>query len=374
MPIGKPPRSFTRRREITRCRSMWQVWLFGCAQAVLIVGSTASCGASPSCSSLIPEMKRRHIPEAAVATFDHEEVKSIFCSTSGSDLAPDSIFEAASLSKPVFAAGVLKLVQQQRLDLDRPLTEYLSHPYEHQQNPFGRGPTDTVEDARFALITARMVLSHTSGLPNWSRRAVLFLSAQPGQTWSYSGEGYVYLQHVVEAITGQPIDIFLQTEVLLPLGMTHSSFIWSPKFEGRAVPGHSTSGKVTPIAQFAQPVVSSTLYTTLGDYSRFVSALLHAEKNTPILMEELPQTQVRPDLNLSWGLGLAIEQMPHASYFHWGANPGFQSFFLFEPDTGRGVLFLTDSDNGLQLVDKLVASAVPGAHPVLRFPMLHPKD
>ncbi len=83
---------------------------------------------------------------------------------------------------------------------------------------------------------------------------------------------------------------------------------------------------------------------------------------------------VNDSIRIEWGLGLAIESAPTKSYFHWGANPGFQSFFMVQPASGRGVLFLTDSDDGLDLVDTAVAHFIPGKHPVLRFPMLHPKD
>ena len=92
-----------------------------------------------------------------------------------------------------------------KLDLDRPLMTYLPGPYRHVQNPFAPGVSDVVTDPRFGRITARMVLSHTSGLPNWSRHQPLALSSEPGTTWSYSGEGYVFLQQVVETIAGQDL-------------------------------------------------------------------------------------------------------------------------------------------------------------------------
>jgi CubicO group peptidase (beta-lactamase class C family) len=244
----------------------------------------------------------------------------------------------------------------------------------HQQNAFGQGATDTVLDPRFAKITARMALSHTAGLPNWSHRGSLAVQSGPGVKWSYSGEGYVYLQSVVETITHQSIDTFLRDRVLVPLGMLHSGFVWHTAFQAVALRGHSARGITLVPERYTKAVVSSTLYTTLGDYSRFVSRLLKNDDNLPFSLEEKKQVVVRPDLDLAWGLGLAVEDGASPSYFHWGANPGFQSFFMCQPQTGRGVLFLTNSDNGLDLVNRLVRASVPGMHPVLRFPMLHPKD
>jgi CubicO group peptidase (beta-lactamase class C family) len=160
------------------------------------------------CGHLLPHMRESHIPDVALANFAGGKVHTYYCTSQPQPLAPGAIFEAASLSKPIFAAAVLTLVQQGKLDLDRPLASYLSGPYRHEQNPFGHGPSDVVTDPRLARVTARMVLSHTSGLPNWSRHQPLSFLANPGQKWSYSGEGYVYLQHVVETITGEDLQHF----------------------------------------------------------------------------------------------------------------------------------------------------------------------
>jgi CubicO group peptidase (beta-lactamase class C family) len=341
---------------------------------LLLAVSLTACAATVTCASLKPALERSHIPDVAIAMFTRDGVRNLFCSSSGAALSPDAVFEAASLSKPVFALGVLTLVQEGKLDLDRPLATYLPHPYEHQDNPFRPGATDFVSDPRFSKITARMVLSHTSGLPNWSHQGPLQLQSDPGTRWSYSGEGYVYLQAVVETITHEPPNAFIQQRVLVPLGMVHSSFVWKSDLKDLALPGHTAAGATQRVEQYAKPVVSSTLYTTLGDYSKFVLGMLRHSTGSPFSLEEKKQVAVRPDLDLAWGLGVAIEDKASPSYFHWGANPGFQSFFMCQPKSGRGLLFLTNSDNGLDLVDKLVNASIPGPHPILRFPMLHPKD
>lgn len=329
---------------------------------------------SHTCAGLKAQMQKSHIPDVAIAIFNGGRIAASYCSLAGATLSPDAVFEAASLSKPVFAIGVLTLVNNHKLDLDRPLSSYLNHPYEHEQDPFGTGPVDIVLDPRLEQVTARMVLSHTTGLPNWSRNRPLTFLSDPGQRWSYSGEGYIYLQRVVESITGQPLNVFLQEVVLRPLRMTHSSFEWQENFSRAMLPGHTSFGALEPAEHFVHPLASSTLYTTLTDYARFVSRLLRPEPGSPFAMEEVRQVVVRPDLDLAWGLGLAVEDSSTPSFFHWGANPGFQSFFLCQSKTRRAVLFLTDSDNGLDLVDSVVERSVPGIHPSLRFPMLHPKD
>lgn len=319
-------------------------------------------------------MRQSHIPDVALADFTNGEVHTYYCTARPQPLARGAIFEAASLSKPVFAAAVLTLVGQGKLDLDRPLANYLSGPYRHEQNPFGHGPSDIVTDSRLARVTARMVLSHTSGLPNWSRNQPLSFLNDPGQRWSYSGEGYVYLQHVVETITGEDLQHFVQKAILEPLGMTQSSFVWRSDYAGKALAPHTSDGAQEESQHYATALASSTLYTSLDDYAKFVAMLLHPLPASPFALEETRQVEVNSKIRLGWGLGLALEGVPRRAYFHWGANPGFQSFFMVQPASGRGVLFFTDSDNGLDLVNVAVAKFVPGNHPALRFPMLHPKD
>jgi CubicO group peptidase (beta-lactamase class C family) len=319
-------------------------------------------------------MRQSHIPDVALASFAGGKVHTYSCTSQSQPLTPGAIFEAASLSKPIFAAAVLTLVQQGKLDLDRPLASYLSGPYRHEQNPFGHGTSDVVTDPRLASVTAHMVLSHTSGLPNWSRHQPLSFLANPGQKWSYSGEGYVYLQHVVETITGEDLQHFVQKAILDPLGMTDSSFVWRSDYAGKALAPHTSDGSQEEPEHYANALASSTLYTSLDDYAKFVAMLLHPPPGSPFAEEETKQVWVQRQIKLGWGLGLAVEDTPRKAYFHWGANPGFQSFFIVQPASGRGVLFLTDSDNGLDLVNDVVAKFLPGNHPVLRFPMLHPKD
>jgi CubicO group peptidase (beta-lactamase class C family) len=122
-----------------------------------------------------------------------------------------TVFEAASLSKPVFAYAVLKLVDSGKIDLDRPLNQYLPGNY------------DVGDDPRLSQITARHVLSHTTGFPNWRSGKTLTIHFKPGERFSYSGEGFVYLSKVIEHVTLEQFDDFMKRTVFQPLGMTSSS-------------------------------------------------------------------------------------------------------------------------------------------------------
>src|SRR5581483_1210990 len=130
-----------------------------------------------------------------------------------------TVFEAASLSKPLFTYGVMRLQHEGLLDLDTPLTRYMpGHEF--------------CADPRLDRVTARMVLCHMTGWPNWRRqgRSLKFKKA-PGRAFGYSGEGYVYLQQVVERISGQSLDAFMRQAVLRPLSMTRSSYVWRESYE-----------------------------------------------------------------------------------------------------------------------------------------------
>src|SRR5580658_1850337 len=145
----------------------------------------------------VPElMKKDGVPGLAMAVIRGGKTTWVHGfgtkeATTGQPVTIETVFEAASLSKPVFAYGVLKLVEQGKLGLDVPLTTYLPKPY-------------IPGDERLVKITARVVLSHRTGFPNWrGDDGLLPIYFTPGERFSYSGEGYVYLQRVVEQITAK---------------------------------------------------------------------------------------------------------------------------------------------------------------------------
>jgi len=179
----------------------------------------------------------------------------------GQPVTEDTIFEAASLSKPVFAYAVLKLVDQGKLDLDRPLSQYLETPY--------------IEgDERLNAITARYVLSHRTGFPNWRGNNPLTIRFAPGERFSYSGEGFVYLGKVVMHITGRSLNDFMSEEVFTPLGMTSSSYIWRDDYDARTATGHGSSGQPEEKTKPTVENPATSLHTTARDYALFLDAVL----------------------------------------------------------------------------------------------------
>jgi CubicO group peptidase (beta-lactamase class C family) len=287
---------------------------------------------------------------------------------SGAPVSDDTIFEAASLSKPVFAYAVLRLVDAGTLELDAPVSRYL--------------PGDYSADPRAARITVQQVLTHTSGFPNWrSSSRELPVYFDPGERFSYSGEGFEYLQHAVESVTGQTLEALMRRLVFGPLGMRDSSYSWNARFDGRKATGHDEVGVPKAAVRPAIANAAATLETTASDYGRFVIALLDGTGISPAMRAEMAKAQVHVDegcsncvsktptgrlsKEIAWGLGIGIEETDGRRFlWHWGDNSsGFHAFMLAEPAARSGVVIFTNSLGGHGIIPEIATAAVGGRHP-----------
>jgi len=322
--------------------------------------------------------KETRVPGAVIVSFEDARMEVVRCGEA--DLArkrpmsPDTVFQAASLSKPVTALIALALVDEGKLDLDRPLIDYLDAPYRHDQALLSGQPVwDTVDDPRLRKVTARQVLSHRSGLPNWAFGEPLRFAVEPGTEWKYSGEGFSLLATVLEHISGESLQALAMERVFTPLGMRDSSYVWRDAYAERIATGYDAEGKPLDTMRFRRPIAAASLYTTPADYARFVQALLLAAPDSARARLRERQVQVDAAYALGWGLGVGLEEHEQGDcLFHHGINNGFQSFFMACPAQRRGVLWFTNSDNGLSLAPELLETTLPGPHPVLGWPVLHP--
>ncbi|HRH41503.1 MAG TPA: serine hydrolase [Pyrinomonadaceae bacterium] len=269
----------------------------------------------------------------------------------------ETIFEAASLSKVVFAYGVLKLVDEGKIDLDTPLNKYLGNNY------------DVGDDARLNLITARRVLSHTSGFPNWraNNSKTLPINFTPGEKFSYSGEGFVYLSKVVEKISGMQLEDFMQKTVLQPLQMTHSSYQWQDKYQNTAVYRHDSLGKKLFRNQGKDVNAAASLRTTAEDYGRFVVALLNGKG----LKKKTWEAMFTPQINVNekspqvfWGLGLGLETTDEGkSFWHWGDQGDSKAYITAFLPKKNAIVYFANSSNGLSITSEILTDAIGGKHP-----------
>lgn len=275
----------------------------------------------------------------------------------------NTIFEAASLSKPVFAYAVLQLVDAGVLSLDTPLSKYV--------------PDYVNGDPRAAAITVADVLSQSSGLPNWRGWLnPLRTNFEPGSRFSYSGEGYIWLQQVVIAATRESLNSLMTRLIFEPLKMKDSSYIWRADFDARYAVPHSDlnpGNKARPI----EPLVAYTLHTTAADYARFLQAVLSGSRLKRATAEQwlYPRITVRQrcieclnpdardaDQHVAWGLGWGLEP-EQGAFFHWGDNGGFKTFAVGSRTSRSAVVVLTNGANGMAIMPDVIQRLMPGEHP-----------
>lgn len=291
----------------------------------------------------------------------------------------NSIFEAASLSKPLFAYFLMKMVDKGLLRLDTPLYKYM--PY-----------TDIEHDGRYKLITARLVLSHQTGFPNWRyfnkadsslhvKDGDLYIKFTPGSQFSYSGEGYLYLAKVIaflEHRTLQTLEPLFQQEVDRPLGMEQAWYTGNRFISKHKVSGHE-NGKVFGHPEgglwghdessngYAWPTVfpgwdsswfnpAASLHTEAVSYAHFLISLMHGKGLSKKSLQDMltPQVMLPKDNILyklyqdpAWGLGIGIIGTPWGMrYDHAGSNGNFESHAVFYKDRKYGYVFFVNCNKG----------------------------
>ncbi len=288
----------------------------------------------------------------------------------------------ASLSKPVFAVLVLKLVEEGVLDLDKPLQDYLPKPiYEYTPTKkWHDNYSDLRVDTLYKKITARMCLDHTSGFSNWrwyepdQKLRVNFI---PGSRYNYSGEGMVYLQVVLEHMLGKSLENLMKDKIFGPLKMTRSSYTWQEDFENDYCVGHQSSGALYEKDKDNDARSASTLETTLDDYTLFTMAVLKNKLLKPSTTNEMftPQIKLRSvqqfgplslidstgndKIQLSYGLGWGLLQSPYGTgAFKEGHGDGFQHYSIIFPKAGTGIIIMSNSDNAESIFKELLETAI----------------
>jgi CubicO group peptidase (beta-lactamase class C family) len=323
--------------------------------------------------SLTPALMRElHVPGVSIAVIHHRAVVwsgeyGIADVARRTQVTKETLFEAASMSKPVFSYTVMKLVDKGNLDLDRPLTEYLKE-------------RTLPDQASRSLITARMVLSHTAGFPNWrkgeeERDGPLPVLYKPGSRFSYSGEGIFYLQRVVEQITGEPLAVFAKKTLFEPMGLKRTSYVWTSAIDSVLAAGHAADGTFLAKTRYTHANAAFTLYTTPREYATFILELLKTDRSAPFTISgesvsamlahqvtiDARATIGRPGrakgLEVYWGLGWSINTTVEGDIVHHsGSNrSGFRCFSQFSPGRGSGIVVMTNGVRGDDLWARLIA-------------------
>jgi CubicO group peptidase (beta-lactamase class C family)/Tfp pilus assembly protein PilF len=330
-----------------------------------------------------PLLSKALVPGISLAVLDNSRIAWQGCygmknADTGEPVKNDTVFEAASLSKPVFAYGVMKLVDQKKLNLDKPLAELISEADLHTAYP----PTKD-GDLRYKKITPRMVLTHCTGFPNWFGDRPMSFLFDPGERFSYSGEAYTFLAVTVQAITGKSFNDFMRDMVFEPLGMKNSSYVWRETFDQQFAASHDMLGRRTQRGKATVPRAGASLYITAADYARFLVALGSGEGLSRETWQEMirPQIAVRGrdgkgEINFHWGLGVGVNQTEKGTtLWHWGDNGDFNAYFEIFPGNKRGVVFFMNGANAHALTPVITREVMGLEKPAIatayfRYPAL----
>lgn len=282
-----------------------------------------------------------------------------------------AIFQAASLSKVVFAYIVMKMYDRGEIDLDTPICNY----------------TDIdrfVDKESAAKLTARKVLNHRTGLPNWSTgpstqewpTSPITFKYAVDSCYGYSGEGFAFLQRAVENIRGKKIDDIAKEEVFGPLGMEYSSYEWQDMYDTLAVDGYNKAGENRGKGRHPRANVGYTLRTCAADYAKFLQELLSGNSLSPqakeVFFTPCKEKAIRYaknhrecDNSIAWAMGIGTEDNPEFGkvLWHWGDNGSFKALFLVIPSANGYLTYFTNSNHGHDIINDVTALIIGNKEP-----------
>ncbi len=350
---------------------------------------------------LIPNlMKEYKVPGTAIAFIENSQVSTKTFGYSNKEnkipITENTVFQIASISKSISTWGVMKLIEKGLIDLDAPIEKFLTRWHLHHS------------DFNHDEVTIKRLLSHTAGLSlhsylgflpyielpsiedslsgqiNYQRDDIqkkhkekfasegyydhdsVMVIMRPGLKYMHSGGGYTLLQLVVEEVTNQSFAEYMEKEVLQPLGMNNSSFLWLPNLRPLTATGYYYDQSPVPNYLFTA-LAAAGCYSSIGDLANFtLEGMTGASKVLPgrgILRPQTVQmmytkvTEAERLMNFDMDIGLGhylIDYKGIKIVNHSGGNIGWGSMMLFIPMTKDGLIILTNSNNGMSLIKNLI--------------------
>jgi CubicO group peptidase (beta-lactamase class C family) len=307
----------------------------------------------------IPDwLKETNVPALAIGIIEDGRLKStkvfgVLKNGQSSPAPPNTIFQVASLTKPVVEILALKLVSEGKWKLDEPLSNYWIDP-------------DVQNDPRHKKLTTRLVITHQSGFLNWrsmSESKKLEFTFDPGTKVNYSGEGLEYLRRALEKKFNQPLQQLAKKHLFQPYGMNDTRFFWDASMdESRFAVAHNKEGKPYEIHKHTTANAADLLLTTVADYGRFaVNVLASKGLSQPVFNDMVrPQVPYPSGKNLFFGLGwMLMPDLSNGEYalIHTGSDPGVNTVVILFPKSQRGLIVFTNGDNGTQVWTRILAEA-----------------
>jgi CubicO group peptidase (beta-lactamase class C family) len=353
------PIQITVRELLRSCR----VGFVLCTMAALCLGpvhllraQSSSPGSEPALFDNDDEIQKwldqNNVPALGIGIIRDGELRQIrvFGHLKKSVAAPyNTIFNVASLTKPIVAVLTLKLVTMNRWALDEPLYKYWIDP-------------DLKDDLRYRKLTTRHVLSHQTGFANWrwmNKSGKLAFEFDPGTRYQYSGEGFEYLRRALEKKFGKPLEELAASMIFKPLAMRDTRFVWDKYVdESRFAVGHDPKGNVYETYKNTKANAADDLLTTVEDYGLFLVSVLNSDGLSKNVFDEMVSHQVKVKENKYFGLGWEIYDLANGEYAlsHGGGDKGVQTQVFILPKSKRGLIIMTNVDDGYKVYEKLLVT------------------
>lgn len=272
----------------------------------------------------------------------------------GTPMTSETVFECASLTKSMFATLVLRLADEGKIQLNQPITKQFD--YERWS-----------DDPRYDLITPIHALSHGTGFPGWAEKPMEIMF-DPGTNFSYSGEGYYLLQHIIQDMEGCSMNDCFEKYFYKPWNLTHSAADWTPEVGKQMTWGYGMDSKVSKIRDShddgglaPEPNAAWSLYSTTDEYAEFICRMITEHGG---LKEEtfnaMTTQQNHTEPGIGWGLGFGLVDADANVCWHWGDNGGFKNLSIWDKETGDGVVVFTNCDRGKSLYIELLKELTDG--------------
>lgn len=296
-------------------------------------------------------LKQNNIPTLGIGIINNGKLQEIkvFGELKKGVTAPyNTIWNVASLTKPITAIVALKLVSSGKWNLDEPLYKYWIDP-------------DIAKDPNTKLLTTRIILSHQTGFPNWrfmNESGKLDFKFKPGTKYQYSGEGLEYLRKALESKFHKTLDQLADELIFKPLKMNDSQFVWNDKIDlSRYAIGYDNKGNAYETTKNKTANAADDLLTIIGDYGTFLCSVMNSDGLNKNVFDDMTSHQVETKKNKYFGLGFEIYDLGNNDYAlsHSGADKGVQTIFLLLPKTKQGLVIFTNVDDGYKVYEKIVS-------------------
>ncbi len=297
-------------------------------------------------------LEQHKIPSISIGYIEDgslKQVRSFGIQKQDINVSVNSIYKVASLTKPVAALVVLKLIENGDLQLDESISKYYIDP-------------DIKNHAFLSKLTARHILSQQSGFPNWrylTESNKLTFEFEPGTKFQYSGEGFEYLRKVIENKLKKSFEQIASEVLFEPLEMNNTHFYWTPKInENNYAFEHDENESQIPLEKYYEANAAANLMTTVNDYSKFLIHIMNGAGLSNKLYLEFLKPQVSQKKGIDRNLGMQLlSNLPNNEYalMHTGGDYGTKAIAIMLPKRKRGLVIFSNSENGMVLWQKIIS-------------------